>query len=234
MDSGYRRVVYEQSTQSALSRTAYDSSSNHQRRYISMAKKTTTSETSTADSLLPPQGKSTKMTTDPTVQSETPAAPSSDVSQANASPSRRIADMPVWAIVAAGCAVLLLIISGFFAMFGIFRAMLHTNSRESVSVSTERPSFSDNGGMSERGWIRGDLGDTDTNSDRTVVSGVVTAVDGSTLTVAGNGTTTKVVVNDDTTYRGSSKPAAINDTIRVVGTTSNDTVTATTVYLSRR
>lgn len=80
---------------------------------------------------------------------------------------------------------------------------------------------------------RGDFDDTNTTST-TRVSGVVTAVDGSTITIAGNGTTVKVTVNDSTSYSGDDKPAAINDTIIAVGTTSGDTFTATRVVLQRQ
>ena len=66
------------------------------------------------------------------------------------------------------------------------------------------------------------------------MSGVVTAVDGSIITVAGNGTTTKVTTTDSTTYTGDDKPAAVNDTIMVVGTTSGDTFTATRISLQRQ
>lgn len=66
------------------------------------------------------------------------------------------------------------------------------------------------------------------------VTGVVTAVSGDSITVAGDGTTTKVVVSSDTTYVGSSQPAAVNDTIVVTGTKSGDTFTAATVRLIRQ
>lgn len=74
--------------------------------------------------------------------------------------------------------------------------------------------------------------DTSTNSSR--VFGVVTAVNDTTLTVAGNGTTTKIIVTDDTTYMGDDKPAKVNDTIMAVGTKDGDTITATRVMLQRQ
>lgn len=80
---------------------------------------------------------------------------------------------------------------------------------------------------------RGDFEDS-TTASTTRVNGVVTAVDGSTITVAGNGTTTKVVVDGSTTYIGDDKPAAVNDTIMAMGTKSGDTFTATRVVLQRQ
>lgn len=96
----------------------------------------------------------------------------------------------------------------------------------------QRGSSSMQGGGMMRG-PGGSFGDTSDSTNGTRVSGVVIAVDGSTITVAGNGTTTKVVVNDSTTYTGDDKPAAVNDTIMVVGTKSDDTITATRVSLQR-
>lgn len=75
----------------------------------------------------------------------------------------------------------------------------------------------------------------DTSTSNTRVSGVVTSVNGDTITVAGNGTTTKVTVSDNTTYTGSSEPAKINDTIIAIGAkNSEDTLIASSVYLTRQ
>lgn len=85
------------------------------------------------------------------------------------------------------------------------------------------------GGMMQGGLDQ----DTDTtNASR--ISGVVTAVSGDTITVAGGGTTTKVTVSSDTNYSGSSEPAKVNDTITAVGTKNSDgSLTATSVRLYR-
>lgn len=95
---------------------------------------------------------------------------------------------------------------------------------------------SGNGTMQGGGMMgpRGDFNDSTDSSGTTRLNGVVTAVDGSTITVAGNGTTTKVVVNDTTTYTGDDKPAVVNDTIMVVGTKDGDTLTATRVVIQRQ
>lgn len=88
------------------------------------------------------------------------------------------------------------------------------------------------GGMMGRG---GEF-DVDMSVDTyiTRVNGVVTAVDGSIITVAGNGTTTKVVVSDDTIFIGDDKPAMVNDTIMAIGTLNGDTFTASRIVLQRQ
>ncbi|MCA9327046.1 hypothetical protein KDA14_00795 [Candidatus Saccharibacteria bacterium] len=73
------------------------------------------------------------------------------------------------------------------------------------------------------------------SSSNTGVQGVVTAVDGDTITVAGNGTTTKVSVSSNTNYVGDDKPAKINDSIVAFGAkNSDDVLVASSVRLSRQ
>jgi hypothetical protein len=81
----------------------------------------------------------------------------------------------------------------------------------------------------------GMMGDRDAiSSDSTRVSGVVTAINGSTLTVAGNGTTKQVTTNDSTTYYGAAQPVKVNDSIMITGTTSGDTFTAGRIVIQRQ
>jgi hypothetical protein len=73
-------------------------------------------------------------------------------------------------------------------------------------------------------------GDFRTNSgDRT--SGVVTAVNGSSFTLAGHGATTNVVTNSSTQYRGGNTVKQ-NDSVLVFGTTSGGTLTATQIVIN--
>lgn len=146
-------------------------------------------------------------------------------------------NVPVW-----GWAIGALIV--FFAVVGMvaacFSVFNHANNR---LVTTSRVGMMQRGLTDDQdqfstgrsgfgGRMMGGMG-TSTNSS-TRVSGVVTAVDGNTITVAGNGTTTKLTVSDSTTYGGSTKPAAVNDTIMATGATASDgSFTAATVYLSR-
>ena len=138
----------------------------------------------------------------------------------------------------------LIALFGFFALLGLFAigsAAMHLASDRSTRTITSygtRGMMVQSDGASLRGGGmmggRGGFDDSNTDTSTTRVSGVVTSVDGTTITVAGNGTTTKVVVNDSTTYIGDDKPAAVNDTIMVVGTKSGDTFTATRVILQRQ
>ncbi len=78
-------------------------------------------------------------------------------------------------------------------------------------------------------------GGSSTVGGATRLRGVVTAIDGSTLTVAGEGVTTKVTTSDGTLYSGSAKPAKVNDTISVLGNkTADGSIAASQIVLSRQ
>jgi len=62
-------------------------------------------------------------------------------------------------------------------------------------------------------------------------SGVVTAVNGSSFTLAGHGSTTEVTTNSSTQYRDGNT-VKVNDTVVVSGTTINGTLTATKVVIN--
>lgn len=94
------------------------------------------------------------------------------------------------------------------------------------------------GGMPDAGMRGGMMGgpgmmDSDFKSSSRVM-GVVIAVDGDTITVAGNGTTKTIKVTSDTNYTGDDKPAKVNDSIMAVGTASENVLTATSVRLIRQ
>ncbi len=140
----------------------------------------------------------------------------------------------------------LVAVAAFFAVLGLcastmaaVRLASHQLDRDGMTVtrfSTSGPRLSGDqdfeaGGMTG-GRMRNFGGNYANSTSR--VTGVVTAVSGDSITVAGDGTTTKVVVSADTTYTGSTKPAAVNDTIVVTGTKSGDTFTAATVRLIRQ
>lgn len=69
---------------------------------------------------------------------------------------------------------------------------------------------------------------TTTNTTYTQTEGVVTAVNGDSITVAGGGKTQTIKTNSSTTYANDMKPA-VNDTVVVVGTKDGDTITATQI-----
>lgn len=69
---------------------------------------------------------------------------------------------------------------------------------------------------------------TTTNTTYTQTQGVVTAVNGDSIVVAGGGKTQTIKTNSSTTYVDDVK-AAVNDTVVVVGTKDGDTITATQI-----
>lgn len=92
-----------------------------------------------------------------------------------------------------------------------------------------------NGHMYDRSFDRGDMRESLRDSrSSSLVSGVVTAIDGNMLTVAGSGTTKQVKTTDTTEYYGAAQPVKVNDSVRVMGTTEGDTFTATRVMISRQ
>lgn len=93
--------------------------------------------------------------------------------------------------------------------------------------------YGNGGAMPMGGEFGTDTGGSQTSTTR--VTGVVTAVDGDTITVSGNGTTTKVTVSSNTSYTGSSEPAKVNDSILAFGAKdASGTLVASQVRLTRQ
>ncbi len=59
-------------------------------------------------------------------------------------------------------------------------------------------------------------------------TGVVTAVNSDNIVIAGNGKQTTIKTDSSTQYVGGTKPV-VNDTVSVVGTTTDNTITATQI-----
>lgn len=59
-------------------------------------------------------------------------------------------------------------------------------------------------------------------------TGVVTAVNSDSIVIAGNGQQTTIKTNSSTQYVNNKKPA-VNDTVSVIGTTTDNTITATQI-----
>jgi hypothetical protein len=69
------------------------------------------------------------------------------------------------------------------------------------------------------------------STNQVEVSGVVTAVNGQSFTIAGNGTTNTVQTNSSTEFTGATK-VNVNDSVVAVGTTNNSTFTASQVVVN--
>lgn len=67
--------------------------------------------------------------------------------------------------------------------------------------------------------------------NQNLLRGVVTAVNGDSFTLAGNGATNTVQTTSKTTYSGGDK-VSVNDTAAVAGTTNNGTFTATAIRVN--
>jgi len=105
-------------------------------------------------------------------------------------------------------------------------------------ASNHRGRFGPAGGFgsvqARRGFAAGGLygvgsGGNAANQNR--LQGVVTAVNGSSFTLAGNGTTNTVQTNGSTQYQNGNA-VAVNDTVIVFGSVSNSTFTASQVVIN--
>lgn len=87
-------------------------------------------------------------------------------------------------------------------------------------------------GLERHGAADQNLGSTvNVNSGQTRVSGVVTAVNGSSFTLAGSGATVKVTTNGSTRYQDGNQVKQ-NDTVMVFGNETNGTITATRIRIN--
>jgi hypothetical protein len=75
------------------------------------------------------------------------------------------------------------------------------------------------------------LTSTSTTTTYTQTQGVVTAVSGDSITVAGGGKTLTVKTTSATTYANDSKPV-VNDTVVIIGTKDGSTITATQIAVN--
>ena len=147
--------------------------------------------------------------------------------------------VPVWGWVvmsaAAFFALLGFVAVGYAAIHNIFNKDDIVRTRGTGDYALRDDQVGSGSGTRGLGnGMMGGFGMRDDTNTTSRVSGVVTAVDGDTITVAGYGTTTKVKVTSSTTYSGSSEPAAVNDTITAFGSTSDDVLTARPIRLSRQ
>ena len=85
-------------------------------------------------------------------------------------------------------------------------------------------------GTRPRRFMMGGNGQGTVNSANQV-SGVVTAVNGSSFTLAGFGSTTNVTTDSSTQYQGGNT-VKVNDTVVALGTTTGGTLTATEVSIN--
>ena len=73
---------------------------------------------------------------------------------------------------------------------------------------------------------------TTSSSSQSIASGVVTSVNGSSFVIGGNGTKVTVDTSGSTTWNTTDKKVSVNDSVVVIGTESNSTITATSVRIA--
>lgn len=111
----------------------------------------------------------------------------------------------------------------------LVRNRISDNNRSGRITIIGQPYQYQNQMMSRRIYIQ-NSSSSDT-TDETVISGVVTSVNGKTFAVGGGGESTTVKMTDDTTYNTVGKTVAVNDTVSVVGTLADEVVTATEIRI---
>jgi hypothetical protein len=75
-------------------------------------------------------------------------------------------------------------------------------------------------------------GNNTTTTTTSAISGVVTAVNGSSFDIGGGGTKTTVNTNGSTTWNTTDKKVSVNDSVIAYGTVSGSTLTATSVQIT--
>ncbi|MET0979923.1 MAG: DUF5666 domain-containing protein [Candidatus Saccharimonadales bacterium] len=75
---------------------------------------------------------------------------------------------------------------------------------------------------------------TSTQDGSTIISGVVSAINGDTITVIGNGNSENIKTDSSTTYSTSSKKVSVNDSVIVRGVANGDTFTANSIIIVNR
>lgn len=123
--------------------------------------------------------------------------------------------------------VLVFVIVVFLA--GLFGGMVaYHHERQNTVLSPRLGEM--RSGIIQRNRTSDGFGMMNSNSQN-AVSGVVTNVNGSSFTVAGNGSTQQVSTDSSTQYQ-SGNQVKVNDTVVVYGTTTNNTLTATQIIIN--
>lgn len=133
----------------------------------------------------------------------------------------------VWTVIAG---ILVLVIIGGGAAWAM-RAWMQNHQpaqRPGLQLLNNTPRYSNQRTFYVQQSSSDGLTTTSTTTQYTQTQGVVTAVSGSSITVAGGGKSQAITTNSSTTYVGGTKPA-VNDSVIVTGTKSGSTITATQV-----
>ena len=117
---------------------------------------------------------------------------------------------------------------GLIVLFSFFASLFAIGIGAHDLAGGHRRAYAFNHPMSERGMR--DFGPR-LNDNQSHLHGVVTAVNGSSFTVAGSGSTNEVQTNSSTQYQNGSQ-VKVNDSVVVVGTISDGKFTASKVLIN--
>ena len=176
--------------------------------------------------------KATKVTSEKTVQ-ERPGADSKSAGATHDGSVATAANKKRTLVIALIAGIIVLYIAAIMIGLTIYKAVEDRRSNMYGGTSTMRqlngmPRFNGEQTYTVRHSTSDGLTTTTTNQTFTQTQGVVTAVNGDSITVAGGGKTQVIKTNGDTTYMDNEKPA-VNDTVVIVGTKDGDTITATEI-----
>lgn len=142
-----------------------------------------------------------------------------------------VKSQPPWPLIVVGVIATVLIIA-VVAVGWLQLESLHRTTRVASRYGMQQndPNFGTNSGNQGGYYCSG--GSMRGRMTRPTLTGVVTAVTDSTVTVSGNGKQVTVDKTSSTTVSGDSTTIAVNDTVLVYGTTASDgTVTATRIVV---
>ena len=122
--------------------------------------------------------------------------------------------------------MIFVVVMSLAGLFGGMVAYHHERQTTVLSPRFERM----RSGIIQRNRTSDGFGMMNSNSQN-AVSGVVTNVNGSSFTVASNGSTQQVPTNSLTQYQGGNQ-VKVNDTVVVYGAITNNTFTATQIIIN--
>ncbi|HUC96221.1 MAG TPA: hypothetical protein VMR16_00965 [Candidatus Saccharimonadales bacterium] len=127
--------------------------------------------------------------------------------------------------------ILILVLIGSLFRFGQVRQGFYNRGGMNMNSRQVAPRMN-GGGFFFSSSSSSSNGTTTTSTSTSFVSGVVTAVNGSSFDVGGGGTKTTINTNGSTTWNTTDKKVSVNDSVVVYGTLSGSTLTATSVQIT--
>lgn len=143
---------------------------------------------------------------------------------------------PPWPLIVIGIVATVIIVALFIGGWSFIMSHAQTQTSQygrlrAYSQNQNGNSSAGNGSYGGGGFRRNGFGGG-SQGQTAAFRGVITAVNGDTLTVAGQGKSVTVTESDSTTISGDKTDVAVNDTIVVYGTTNSDgSISATQIVV---